>query len=149
MLRRQPGKNFPGDNTMSVIDSMPTEAQKQRNDVPDYTPYEVIPGKPGRLPEISVGEMLVEEFLKPGGVSQYRLARDSGLSESHISEIISGKRGITAATALRFGAYFGNSAEFWLNLQNRVDLKKAEAALGDEIARIPRWQPKTPLADEE
>lgn len=69
------------------------------------------------------GEILMEEFLKPLGLSQYRLAKDISVPPIRISEIVHGKRAISADTALRFGKYFGNSAEFWLNLQNHYDLE--------------------------
>jgi addiction module HigA family antidote len=68
------------------------------------------------------GEILLEDFLKPMHISQTRLALDTGIPQSRIQAIVSGKRGITADTAMRFAAYFGNSAEFWLNCQITYEL---------------------------
>ena len=78
---------------------------------------------------IHPGEILLEEFLKPVGISQYRLAKDIRVSQHWISEIVRGKRNISADTALRFGRFFGMEAQFWLNLQARYDLIRAESAL--------------------
>jgi len=69
------------------------------------------------LANITPGEILAEEFLKPKGITQYRLAKDIGVPPRRINEIVKGQRAITADTALRLGRYFGMSAEFWLNLQ--------------------------------
>ena len=74
-----------------------------------------------KLTPIDPGEILLEEFLKPLGLSQYRIARDFSVPPRGINEIVHGKRGITADTALRLGRYFGTSARFWLNLQARYD----------------------------
>lgn len=76
-----------------------------------------------KLKPIHPGEILQKEFLKPLGLSQYRLAKDISVPPIRISQIIHGKRAISADTALRFAKYFGNSAEFWLNLQNHYDLE--------------------------
>ena len=69
------------------------------------------------------GEILFEEFLKPLGISQYRLAKDISVPPRRINEIVQGKRSITADTALRLARYFGLSERFWLNLQSRYDLE--------------------------
>jgi addiction module HigA family antidote len=69
------------------------------------------------------GEILLEEFLKPMGISQYRLAKDIGVHPRRINEIVHGERSITADTALRLSRYFGLSERFWLNLQSRYDLE--------------------------
>jgi addiction module HigA family antidote len=82
--------------------------------------------KKNLLPLTLPGEVLNEEFLAPLGVSQYRLAKDIGISSRRINEIVHGKRAITPDTALRLGKYFGVSAQFWLNLQARYDLQTAE-----------------------
>ncbi len=82
--------------------------------------------KKNLLPLTTPGEVLVEEFLAPLGVSQYRLAKDIGISARRINEIAHGKRAITPDTALRLGKYLGVSAQFWLNLQARHDLQTAE-----------------------
>lgn len=81
------------------------------------------------LPSIHPGEILLEEFLRPMGISQYRLAKDISVSPRRINEIVHGKRAITADTALRLGRFFGMSPQFWLNLQNRYDLEVTEDML--------------------
>ena len=78
---------------------------------------------------IHPGEILLEEFLRPMEISQYRLAKDISVPQRRISEIVHGRRAITADTALRFGRYFGMEAQFWLNLQSRYDLQITEADL--------------------
>ncbi|MDP7104056.1 MAG: HigA family addiction module antitoxin [SAR202 cluster bacterium] len=83
----------------------------------------------GRLSPIHPGEILLEEFLKPFGISQYRLAKDIGVSPRRINEIVHGNRGIAADTALRMARYFGTSERFWLNLQTRYDLETEKERL--------------------
>jgi len=83
---------------------------------------------------VTPGEMLREEFLKEYGLSQNQLARAIGISPNRIAEIVNDRRRISADTALRLGLYFGNSPEFWLNLQTRYDLKLARRQLGTEAA---------------
>lgn len=75
------------------------------------------------LPPIHPGEILLEEFLEPMNLSQYRLAKDIGVPPRRINEIVHGKRGISADTALRLSRYFGLSERFWMNLQSRYDLE--------------------------
>ncbi len=82
--------------------------------------------KEQRLAPIPPGEILLEEFLKPLGISQNRLARDLDVNVARVSEIVHGKRAITADTALRFGKYFGTSAEMWMNLQTGYELRRAQ-----------------------
>ncbi|RME58865.1 addiction module antidote protein, HigA family [Candidatus Parcubacteria bacterium] len=82
---------------------------------------------------IHPGEILLEEFLRPMGISQYRLAKDIGVPQRRISEITQGKRAITADTALRLGRYFGMEPQFWLNLQSRYELLKTEMELGERL----------------
>ena len=82
---------------------------------------------------IHPGEILLEEFLKPMGISQYRLAKDLSVDPRRINEIVLGKRAISADTALRLGRYFGMSARFWLNLQSHYDLELEEMELGDRL----------------
>ena len=77
-----------------------------------------------RLANIHPGEILLEEFLKPMGISAYRLSKDIKIPQTRISQIIKGKRRITADTALRLSLYFGNSAKFWLGLQDDYDIEK-------------------------
>jgi addiction module HigA family antidote len=91
--------------------------------------------KKNLLPLTTPGEVLSEEFLIPLGVSQYRLAKDIRISARRINEIVHGKRAITPDTALRLGKYFGVSAQFWLNLQARYDLQRAERT-SDFLSRI-------------
>lgn len=86
-----------------------------------------------KLDPIAPGAILLEDFMTPLGVSQNRLARDTGLAVSRISEIVHGRRAITADTALRFAAFFGTSAEMWMALQAEYDLRRARAAHGREI----------------
>ena len=81
------------------------------------------------------GEMLLEEFLKPMGISQYKLAKDIGVPQARISKIIRCERGITSDTALRLSRYFNMSAEFWVNLQAGYDLKIARKRIGHTIAK--------------
>lgn len=88
---------------------------------------------PKKLSPIHPGEILEEEFLKPMGISQYRLAKDISVSPRRINEIVQRKRSITADTALRLGKFFGISAQFWLNLQTRFDLEIAEDLLSDRL----------------
>lgn len=84
---------------------------------------------------IHPGEFLLEEFIKPHGLSQYRLAKDIGVTPIRISEIVNGKRSITADTALRLSRYFGTTAKIWLRLQARYDLEKVEKESGKKINR--------------
>ena len=84
---------------------------------------------------IHPGEILLEEFLNPMGISQYRLAKDISVPQRRISEIVQGKRAITADTALRLGRFFGMEAQFWLNLQARYDLLRAEDELSNRLKK--------------
>lgn len=77
-----------------------------------------------KLKNIHPGEVLLEEFLIPLGISAYRLSKDTKIPQTRISEIIKGNRRITADTAVRFSIYFGNSAKFWLGLQNDYDIEE-------------------------
>ena len=90
-----------------------------------------------RLPNIHPGEVLKEEFLNPMGISAYRLAKDTGIPQTRISEIIKGKRRVTADTALRLAKYFGMSARFWLGLQDDFDIEEEEIAIHKELDSIP------------
>ncbi len=87
------------------------------------------------LSNITPGEVLVEEFLKPFGLSQYRLAKDIGVPARRINEIVKGERAITADTALRLGRFFKMSAQFWLNLQSHYDLEVEQERLGQRLER--------------
>jgi len=88
-----------------------------------------------RLHPIHPGEVLWEEFLKPMGISQNRLALNIGVLPRRINEIVLGKRGITADTALRLERYFGISAEFWLGLQSQYDLDVTAEELGERLEK--------------
>jgi addiction module HigA family antidote len=87
------------------------------------------------LANITPGEILEEDFLKPMGLSQYRIAKDIGVPPRRINEIVKGERGITADTALRLGRYFKMSAQFWLNLQSHYDLEIMSDKLGMRLER--------------
>jgi antitoxin HigA-1 len=91
-----------------------------------------------KLSNIHPGEILLEEFLKPLSVSAYRLSKDIGIPQTRTSEIIKGNRSITADTALRLSYYFGNSAKFWLGLQNDFDLEEEKKVKGQELKHIKR-----------
>ena len=86
-----------------------------------------------RLPPIHPGEVLLEEFLRPMGISQYRLAKDISVPSRRINEIVKGKRGITPDTALRLSRFFGLSERFWINLQTRYDLEVEREHLGGRL----------------
>ena len=88
-----------------------------------------------KLHSVHPGEVLLEEFLKPMGLSQNRLAINIGVPARRINEIVLGKRSITADTALRLARYFGTSAEFWLGLQAQYDLDVTAEALGERLER--------------
>ena len=86
-----------------------------------------------RFPPVHPGEILLEEFLKPLEMSQYRLAKEMSVPPRRINEIVHGKRAITADTALRLSRFFGSTARFWMNLQTRYDLEKEKDRLGDRL----------------
>ena len=93
-----------------------------------------------KINPIHPGEILKEEFLKPNGITEYRLAKEIKVPPRRINEIIHGLRGVSADTALRLGKYFGTSAEFWMNLQTHYELEKQEevleAVLKNEIREL-------------
>ena len=91
-----------------------------------------------RMPLLHPGEVLLEEFLEPLGVSQYRAAKEMRVPARRINEIVHGKRSVTADTALRLAQLFGTTAEFWLNLQAHYDLEQQRELTGDEIRRTVR-----------
>jgi addiction module HigA family antidote len=88
-----------------------------------------------KLPPVHPGEILLEEFLRPLGISQYRLAKDVSVPPRRINEIVHGTRAITADTALRLARFFATSERFWLNLQTRYDLEVEKDRLGDRLDR--------------
>jgi len=90
-----------------------------------------------RIPDVTPGEILSEEFLQPMSITAYRLAKDTNMPATRISEILKGRRRITADTALRLSAYFGNSAEFWLGIQDEYDLRLERAKIREDLKKIP------------
>ena len=88
---------------------------------------------PKRMKPIHPGEILLEEFLQPMGISQYRLAKDIHVPARRINEVVHGKRSITADTALRLARYFETSEQFWMNLQTRYDLEVVKDRLGSRL----------------
>ena len=84
-----------------------------------------------QIPFAHPGKILLEEFLRPMGLSQYRLAKDIGVPARRINEIVKGMRGISVDTALRLGLYFGMSSEFWANLQSHYELDQGRAKLSE------------------
>lgn len=89
------------------------------------------------LKNIHPGEVLQQEFLLPMTISAYRLAKDIGIPQTRVSQILKGKRRITADTALRLSKYFGTSAKFWLGLQDDYDLEEEARTKKDELKAIP------------
>lgn len=88
-----------------------------------------------KIEPIHPGEILLEEFLKPMGISQYRLAKDISVPPRRINEIVHGKRSVSADTALRLSRYFGVSERFWLNLQTRYDIEVQKDKLDKRIEK--------------
>ena len=95
-----------------------------------------------RLSNIHPGEVLQGEFLIPLGLSAYKLAKDIGIPQTRISEILKGNRRVTADTALRLSKYFGNSAKFWLGLQDDFDIEEEEQVKSKELGSIVHFQSK-------
>jgi len=91
-----------------------------------------------RLPNIHPGEILKEEFLDPFGISAYRLSKEIKVPQTRISQIIKGKRRITADTALRLSEFFGNSPQFWMGIQNDYDLEEERIKIEEELKYITR-----------
>lgn len=95
-----------------------------------------------KLKNIHPGEVLLEEFLLPLNITAYRLAKDIEIPQTRISEIIKGNRRITADTALRFSRYFGNSAKFWLGMQDDFDIEEELSNKSSSIKSIKTFSPK-------
>lgn len=93
-----------------------------------------------RLKNIHPGEILQEEFLLPLGLSAYKLSKDIGIPQTRVSEILKGNRRVTADTALRLSKYFGNSAKFWLGLQDDFDIEEEERIKSREFDSIEHYQ---------
>ena len=89
-----------------------------------------------RIANIHPGEILSKDFLKPMGISAYRLSKGANIDQTRISEIIRGKRSVTADTALRLARFFGNSPEFWLNLQAHYDLEQKKREMAKDLKKI-------------
>jgi len=96
---------------------------------------------PRKIPYPTPGEILLEEFLKPMGITQYRLAKEIGVPQRRIGEIVAGKRAVTADTGLRLSRFFGTSDGFWVGLQTDYDTAKAKDTLADVLSRIHRFEP--------
>ncbi|MDE2260422.1 MAG: HigA family addiction module antidote protein [Betaproteobacteria bacterium] len=94
----------------------------------------------GKLQNIHPGEILLEEFLRPMEISQTRLAHSMGVPPRRVNEIVLGKRGITADTALRLAKVFGTSVQFWMGLQNEFELREAHSAIKEQLEYV------TPIA---
>ena len=93
-----------------------------------------------KLPNIHPGEVLKEEFLIPLNISAYRLSKDLGIPQTRISEILKGNRRITADTALRLSHYFGNTAKFWLGLQDDYDIEEESLMKAKELDSIRKFE---------
>lgn len=93
-----------------------------------------------KLRNIHPGEILLEEFLNPLEITAYRLAKDVGIPQTRVSEILKGKRRITADTALRLSRYFGNSAKFWLGLQDDFDIEEEYQGKSKELDSIKMYE---------
>ena len=98
----------------------------------------MMPRKPKKLAPIHPGEVLREEFLKPMGITQYRLAKDIDVPQTRISEIVKERRGVSAETALRLSRYFGVSDGFWIGLQGWYDIEVERDRIADDLESIPR-----------
>jgi addiction module HigA family antidote len=92
-----------------------------------------------RLKNIHPGEILYEEFLAPMGITAYRLAKETHIPQTRISEILKGNRRITADTALRLSRYFGTSAKFWLGLQDDYDIEEEQRSAAQDLSTIRRF----------
>jgi len=98
----------------------------------------------GKLPPVTPGELLSEEFLKPMGITQHRLAREIGVPPQRISAIVAGQRAITADTDLRLCRFFGLSSGYWLRAQAAYDTEVAQEQLADVLDMIKPWQGAPP-----
>ncbi len=98
----------------------------------------------GKTKPVTPGQLLREEFLVPMGVSQYRLAKEIGVPPQRISEIVAGKRSVTADTDLRLCRFFGLSKGYWLRAQAAYDTEVAEEALADSLDKIKQWRQPRP-----
>lgn len=92
-----------------------------------------------KVPLATPGEILLHDFLVPMGISQYRLAKEVGVPQRRIGEIVAGRRAITADTALRLAAFFGTDAQSWINLQSHYDTEMARETMETVLSGIRRW----------
>lgn len=92
-----------------------------------------------KLPNIPPGEILSEEFLKPLEISAYRLAKATGIPQTRVSQILKGRRRITADTAIRLSRFFGNSVKFWMGIQDDYDIRQELASKQDEFFSIKQY----------
>ncbi|WP_039948782.1 HigA family addiction module antitoxin [Leptospira fainei] len=93
-----------------------------------------------KIPNVHPGEILHEEFLLPMNITAYRLAKETKLNPTRISEIIHGKRGISADTALRFSKFFGNSVEFWMGIQDEYEIREERERISGELKEIKNYK---------
>lgn len=93
-----------------------------------------------KVPYPTPGEILLEEFLKPMGITQYRLAKEIGVSQRRIGEIIAGKRGVTTDTGLRLSRFFGMSEDFWIGLQTDYEREMTKRQLAKALDKIKPWR---------
>ena len=93
------------------------------------------PATPALLPPVHPGEVLLEEFMAPLGLTKYRVAKATGMPADRVGRIVAGTRAITADTALRLARYLGTTPQFWMNLQTRYDLDVASDQIGEKISR--------------
>lgn len=100
---------------------------------------DIADGGAAPVPISHPGEILLKDWLKPMGITQYRLAKEIGVPQRRIGEIVAGRRGITADTALRLARFFGTDAQSWLNLQNHYETALAQESLAPALARIQPW----------
>jgi len=101
-----------------------------------------------KLMNIHPGEILKEEFLKPLGISAYKLSKDTEIPQTRISQILKKNRRITADTALRLSSYFGNSAKFWLGLQDDYDIEEERVIHNEVFLRIRKNSPQIEVRNE-
>lgn len=94
---------------------------------------------PRKVPLATPGEILLHDFLEPMGISQYRLAKEIGVPQRRIGEIVAGRRAITVDTALRLAAFFGTDAQSWINLQSHYDTEMARESMDEVLSGIRRW----------
>jgi antitoxin HigA-1 len=100
-----------------------------------------------KLPPVHPGEILLEEFLKPMGITAYRVAKDLKIPANRVTSIVNEERAITADTAVLLGHYFGTSSEMWMNLQTRYDLRIAQRAAEATLDDLPRVSAKKLVAE--